>query len=136
MNKKNETVQKLLTDLLRFYGFKDQTIPLLISQFAHETANFTSKSFKEGYNPFGMKLAKKRITTASGELYNHAKYESLADAIHDFRLYYDLFKYPGIYLEPLAIDQYVSDLKKNSYFEDSKENYLKGVKHFYKLYYE
>lgn len=136
MNKKNETYVKILTDLLRFYRFSESMIPILIAQFAHETANFTSKSFKEGYNPFGMKLAKKRITKATGELYNHAKYESLADAIHDFRLYYDLFKYPASYPEPLAIEQYISDLKKNGYFEDSEQNYLKGVKHFYKLYYE
>lgn len=132
---KNDTIRKLITEYLRANGFTDEMIPIIVSQFAHETNNFRSKSFVEGYNPSGMKLPVKRLTTATGVLYGHAKYDDLEAGVKDFRLYYTNLGYPDYYNAPMQVEQYVDALKNKGYFEDSTENYTKGVSKFYALYY-
>jgi len=132
---KNDTIRKLITEYLRANGFTDEMIPIIVSQFAHETNNFRSKSFVEGYNPSGMKLPVKRLTTATGVLYGHAKYDDLEAGVKDFRLYYTNLGYPEYYNAPLQVEQYVDTLKAKGYFEDSYDNYLRGVKHWYSVYY-
>lgn len=59
---------------------------LLYAQAKHETANFTSVNYKENKNFFGIKLAKKRPTTAIGEDkkgIKYAIYKNYTDSIID-----------------------------------------------------
>jgi len=56
-----------------------------------ETGNFSSRIFKENNNPFGMRLAKVRETTAVGEANHFAVYNHWISAIEDLRLWQDYY---------------------------------------------
>lgn len=118
--------------LLLENGFSLKMARYITAQAAHETGNFTSKIFKENNNLFGMKLALIRKTTATGEKYGHATYNSIEDSVKDFKIYYDNFKYMRDYS---SIAVYVQALKRNKYFEDNQDNYTRGVELFYKKYF-
>ena len=49
---------------------------IVYSQAKLESGNFSSKIFKENNNLFGMKRARQRATTATGENRGHATYSS------------------------------------------------------------
>jgi prophage DNA circulation protein len=87
-----------------------------------------------------MREPKVRETTAAGTRFAHAFYSSLADCVKDFRLYWDYFKYPRFIsnaVEVLPItEKYVKELRKNKYFEAEPGHYLRGLQHYYRLYYE
>jgi len=104
----------------------------LVAQAAHETANFTSDIFKENNNLFGMKLPKVRQTTATGENRGHATFKDIESCIEDMRLY---LKYMGYLSTYSSIEKYIESLKEKRYFTDTIENYTKGMKYFYTLYF-
>lgn len=131
MNTINDTGKKVF-ELLKAEGFNIDTAKYITAQAAHETGNFSSKIFRENNNLFGMKLPVKRKTTATGEKYGHATYENIADSVKDFKLYYKTLGYMGIYP---SIAAYVKALVKRSYFEANPEEYEKGMKYFYNLYF-
>ena len=66
-----------------------------------ETGQFTSDIFINGNNIFGMRLARVRETTATGEYRYHARYDNWYDSVRDYRLFqiwyasksYDLTNY-------------------------------------------
>jgi hypothetical protein len=118
--------------LLIEQGFLPDTAEIITAQAAHESANFSSKIFLANNNPFGMKLATERKTTAIGEKFGHAKYTSLESAIKDYRLYYTARKYPEGWKNS---DAYIQNLKDHFYFEGNLEAYKKAVRHFLKLYF-
>jgi hypothetical protein len=118
--------------LLRQAGFQNGLARMIVAQSAHETGNFTSTVYKANANPFGMRLPKKRPTTAIGENLFHAKYSNLDDAVTDYKYYWDFVKLSPIFV---SITDFVQALKAKKYFTDSEENYLKGVKHFYSVYF-
>lgn len=131
MNSINETGLKVF-ELLKAEGFKEGTAKFITAQAAHETGNFTSKIFKQNNNLFGMKLPKKRKTTATGEKYGHATYESIQDSVKDYSLYYKNMGYMAIYP---TIDTFIKALVKRNYFEALETEYKNGLKHFYDLYF-
>jgi uncharacterized FlgJ-related protein len=70
--------EKLLI-LLKELNIKNYQV--VYAQAVLETGHFKSKSFKEGNNLFGMKVAKQRPTTAVGEYLGHAKYNSWQESV-------------------------------------------------------
>lgn len=106
-------------------GVTDNFAWILACQSAHETGYWKSKIYLENKNLFGMRQAKVRPKTQNGVLNGHAKYDSYCDSIKDMGQY---LKYVGLLNFDGTIEQYVRALKSKSYFTDSIENYLHGVK--------
>jgi len=93
----------------------------------HETANFTSRVWKENNNAFGMKHPVKRVTTSTGaDFNNYAIYDSPDASIEDYVLWWDYHTRNGVTKE--TPEDIVYFMKQKGYFEDSYENYLNGVK--------
>lgn len=59
----------------------------VLSQARLETGNFSSAVFRENHNLFGMKVAKKRPTTAIGVNRGHAVYRNWKDSVIDYALF-------------------------------------------------
>lgn len=88
-----------------------------------ESANFTSKLFKENHNHFGMKLAKVRPTTAIGVRNGYALYKSWQDCNIDYALW------QASYARNLSEEEYYALLQRN-YAEDS--SYATKLKQIFK----
>ena len=115
-------------------------IPLMIAQQKHESNNFQSRVFKEQNNPFGMREAQKRSTSdvddgtfvdVDGNIQladkiGYSEYPNLLAASQDFKFYLE-----SVNFEPTTdVEDFVFQLKSKNYFEDSYENYLRGVNFF------
>lgn len=131
MNSINENAYEVFA-LLLDEGFFFGTAKVITAQAAFETANFTSKIYRENNNPFGMKLPVKRRTTAKGEKNGYAFYESVADAVRDFYLWYDYMKLPENFID---VETYVNAINFKGYFESDVNLYKNGVQKYYKLYF-
>ncbi len=59
----------------------------VLSQARLETGNFTSDIFKENHNLFGMKMAEKRPTSATGINRGHASYANWRESVIDYALF-------------------------------------------------
>lgn len=66
---------------------KVRYVSVALAQLKLESANATSKIFKEGNNLFGMKSAEKRPTTALGTKNNHAYYAHWRQSVLDYALW-------------------------------------------------
>ncbi len=89
-----EFSEKALLQFMNELGVKyPETV---LAQARLETGNFTSPIFKENHNLFGMKVAKKRPTTAIGVNRNHAQYKNWKDSVIDYALFqsYAISKLP------------------------------------------
>lgn len=62
-------------------------VNVALAQLKLESANATSKIFKENNNLFGMKEAEKRPTTALGTKHNHANYSHWRQSVLDYALW-------------------------------------------------
>jgi len=113
-------------------GFFPETAQMITAQAAHESGNFTSPIFIHNNNPFGMRLAQTRMTTAIGEYKGYAVYSDLDNAAKDYWLYYTAQKFPLTWNDT---DTFVESLKKHNYFEADIDEYKTAVKKFYKLYF-
>lgn len=60
---------------------------IVLAQAKLESANFTSKVFKQNNNMFGMRKARVRITAARGELNTYAYYRDWVDCVYDYAMY-------------------------------------------------
>ena len=97
---------------------------IILAQAKLETGNFTSKSFLQGNNMFGMKQAKSRANTAQRTEFGHAGYDTWKESLYDYALYYNA------YLNKLRTEQqYYSYLSQN-YAEDP--NYVTKLKNIVK----
>lgn len=107
-------------------GLTEAAAKVVAAISQHETANFKSKLATSRYNNFfGMNLPTTRETTAiSGSESGFAVYESLEDSVDDFLLWWDMWgwKPNEDYVKTVTF------MKAKRYFEDTLENYLKGVK--------
>lgn len=81
---KNFSEEKLI-ELLKTLNVKYPYI--VLAQAKIESANYTSKIFKENHNLFGMKEARVRINTANGTQYNHAYYSNWRESVYDYAFY-------------------------------------------------
>ena len=97
-----------------------------------ETADFTSRIFKENRNAFGMTVPKIRpFLGTSSDIYHEgqavAKYSSTYNSTMDFLQYLDYFNYPT---NLKTIEEFVSFMKSKGYFSDNLSTYLSGVKNY------
>ena len=86
-----------------------------------ESGNFKSEVFLHNLNPYGMRLALQRITTAKGSNLNHAVYESVEQATLD-RLLFETK-----YLHGLSREQYFQYLDRVYVTGDNYSKTLKQI---------
>lgn len=100
-------------------------LPYIDAQAVHETGGFESRIFREQNNLFGMKKPVTRRFVGSKNSDNpYMKYDSQRQAVEDLFLWMDSVNFP---YSVSGSAQYVAELKKRNYFEDSIQTYLKGV---------
>lgn len=108
----------------------DRQAEFILAVSKHETANHTSRLFKQYNNGFGMKPSKKRARFWDGVVYlndeEFATYYQVEDSIRDFIGWFDFhgFKIPD---NPIG----VYGMKSRGYFTDSAENYYNAVKKYF-----
>ena len=86
-----------------------------------ETGGFRSNLLWRGNNLFGMKMARKRPTTATYIVYGHAAYSHWYDSIKDYALWQQWHKERGY-----SLDNYLEFLQEIGYATD--RNYIKKLK--------
>lgn len=92
---------------------------IVYAQALLESGEFNSHIFKENNNFFGMKVARKRPTTANEEENGHAFYNSWKDCVVDYALYQAA---------------YLNDLRSEAeYFEYLRQNYAEDTGYVDKL---
>jgi len=85
---------------------------IVFAQCQIESGNFTSNIFKNNNNCLGMKLARSRPTTANGEQFGHAFYDSWKECLKDYALW------QVAYARNLSKEEYLQ-LLGEIYAEDS-----------------
>jgi uncharacterized FlgJ-related protein len=129
---KKPTIQSRIISTLLANGIDPITAQFVFCQAAHETGNFTSPLFFSNNNCFGMKPPQ-TYTIAIGEQFGYANYSSIEDSVRAMVVY---LKAHGLGSGLQTVDQYITALYNQNYFEASLQEYISGVKHFYSLYYE
>lgn len=125
----SDTAKQVYSLLLK-HGFDSEQAKLVVSQAAHETNNFSSRIFKQNNNLFGMKVSSRKIATS--EKNGHAVYSNIEDSVKDYKAYYTARNYNKAYT---SVESFAEALKSKNYFEAPINEYIKGMKHFYNLYY-
>lgn len=98
----------------------------------HESGGFSSNIFRANNNLYGMKFPTARQTTAKGKNQGYAVYKNQDDSVQDLLLWMD---YVNFNMNVKKSEDFVYELKSRNYFEDSVENYLKGIKNGLDKYY-
>jgi hypothetical protein len=99
-----ENYQRTVFEMVDNLPFEHKSI--LKAQALLESSHFKSPVFKENNNVFGMRLAKQRLTFATGTNLKHATYKTVEDAVLD-RLIYD-----ARYLHGLTEQEYYNYLDR------------------------
>lgn len=89
--------------------YQVESISIVKAQIWLETGNLTSKYCKENNNLIGMKLAKRRQTTALGELDGMSYYSSWVCSLEDYKLWQTYFYKGGNYYDFLYMRGYAED---------------------------
>lgn len=102
--------------------------PYIVAMAKYETANFTSRVYTAYNNLFGMKqaTARRQLGRSIPET-PYRVYEDPAQSLEDFLIYLDYVNFP---VSVENVEDYIYQLKKRSYFTDSEQNYLNGVKKY------
>ena len=121
--------------LLLSNGLRPDIARYATAQAANESANFTSIIFLLNKNCYGMTYAGQK--TAQGSKNGYAYYNSLEECIIDLVDWYNRHRDRplALPLDITSLSDYVDFLKSQNYFEDTKENYLKGCTYFYNMYF-
>ena len=111
------------------FRFKD----LVLAQAILESGNYSSPVFKEGFNLFGLREAKARLTTSKGTHLNHAYYNNWKESVLD-RLLYET-KYLGklnreqyllyldrVYAESGGYDKALEDVVRKNKLKEKFKN--------------
>ena len=115
-----------LIEMMGDLNIKYPWIPL--AQSMVETGHFKSDIFIENHNLFGMKQARRRVTTAEGTNRGHAYYSTWRESVYDYAFYQS--RYLGKISDEDSYYQYIAA----SYAEDtSYVTKLKQVINKYKL---
>lgn len=118
-------LDKLIQSILIDSGFSPRMALFVAAVSRHETGNYSSNVFKTLNNMFGMRFPHVRETTALYESDSkYSVYASQADSVRDMVLYLRARQYNSDYG---AVYDLVAEMKRKGYFEDSLENYLRGV---------
>lgn len=93
---------------------------IVLAQSMIETGGWSSKIFVKNNNLFGMKKAKKRITTAQGVRHNYAYYNHWRESVYDYAFY------QSRYLHKVKTEEEYFQYLFANYAKDS--SYVKKVK--------
>lgn len=122
------SVKARAAELLQGRGLSDFEIDhlstLIGKQAYHETGGFKSAIYKDNRNLFGMKASTRDYD--KGTLHGHAVFTSYDDSIRDLLAYMAARK-GGIEGFVLDVHGYAKHLKELAYYEDSVENYERGM---------
>jgi hypothetical protein len=130
-SQKKPTIQSRIINALIEGGVNPLLAPIVFSQACHETGNFTSPLYFSNNNCFGMKPPTTYVV-AIGEQFGYANYKSIEDSAKAMAIWLQAHNLAG---GLQTITDYVTNIHDEGYFEDSLENYLAGVTHFYNMYY-
>lgn len=120
---KKEKVKEIFEST--FLGKYEPMKRLLFAQAFHETGGFTSRSFKEENNLYGMKVPSRRAFLGKKSAKSaYAKYDNVQDSLKDMLIYLNFVNMPIV----VTAEQYARELKSRSYYEDSEINYIRGLK--------
>ena len=122
-----KTINKISKDAL-YNEIVEQGImfpEVVLSQALLETGNFKSNIYKKNNNLFGMKMSKKRKTTAIGVNRHYAVYETWKYSVIDYKMWQN--KIPSKHMKNQTT--YISFLqKKYSQSEDYRIKIYKMLK--------
>lgn len=107
---KLEFSEEHLVELIKEWNIKFPHI--VLAQSMLETNNYKSSIFKENRNLFGMKEAKRRVTTSKGTNRNHAYYNSWVESLLDYAFY------QSHYLSSIKTEQQYFSYLSQYYAED------------------
>jgi hypothetical protein len=127
----NDLLGSKIHDLLKKDGLNDSLAAWSLCQCAFETTGFTSNIFKSNNNVCGMKYDGQALST--GEKNGYADYKTIDDSVQDLVNWYSICR-RRIFSLPLyinSLEDYVSFLKNNDYFEADESEYLKGCQVYY-----
>ena len=110
-------IKRLLTQA----GYDSTTAEAFAAVAKFETGNYTSAVFEENNNLFGMRLPRKRPTTATGSNLGHAVFNSRLDSIYDLVMWLDYTNFPQ---DNKNFFQVIREMKKRKYFEANFNDYL------------
>lgn len=103
----------------------------LIAQSKLESANYTSRLFREVNNTFGMNCVRKRQTNQTGCTaaefdggMSKGIYHTVTDSFIDMLIWLDYTNFPE---SVSSAQDYVNELGKRKFFGTSKANYLKAL---------
>lgn len=134
LEKQREDFKSILASILLNEGYSQSIIKNWIAISAFETANFQSNLFMKARNPWGMKLATVRNTTAIGETKSgFAVYRNYIEAINDLIYYMDYFNYPKT--GNVSLSDQIAFMKSVGYFEEPFDYYYTGAKTYFNRFY-
>jgi len=104
--------------------------PLILAQSKLETANYTSRVYRDLNNLFGMNVPSKRPFlgergTRTPEGGTYAKYPDDVTSVKD---YVEWLRYTKFPTNSMNSETFVNEMQRRGYFTTSKENYLKALK--------
>ena len=126
IEEKDSFTEDKLIEMMADLNVKFPWIPL--AQSMVETGHFNSDIFLENHNLFGMKQARRRVTTAEGTNRGHAYYSTWRESVYDYAFY------QSRYLGKIKTEEQYYQYIDASYAEDTTYvNKLKQVIRKYKL---
>ena len=81
----NDFSKEKFVDLL--YEMNIKYPHIVMAQAIIESGNFSSAVFRRNNNMFGMRQARTRTTTSSGDIGGYASYRNWRDCVYDYALY-------------------------------------------------
>lgn len=87
--KKRELTPETFKEALVIAGLPKSHVEQIYKHARSESGNFKSKVFRENNNAFGMRLPKRRTTTAIGKNRGYAIYKDWYDSVYDYWLWYE-----------------------------------------------
>ena len=87
--KKTQLNPEIFKEALVTAGLPKSHIEQIYKHAQSESGNFKSKVFKENNNTFGMRLPRRRTTTAIGKNRGYAIYTDWYDSVYDYWLWYE-----------------------------------------------
>jgi hypothetical protein len=87
--KKTQLTPETFKEALVVAGLPKSHVEQIYKHARSESGNFKSKVFRENNNAFGMRLPKRRTTTAIGKNRGYAIYKDWYDSVYDYWLWYE-----------------------------------------------
>jgi len=100
----------------------------IIAQSRFESADYTSRLYKEQNNAFGMRQAYNRRTTSLGEREGYADYRNVGDSLKD---YIEWLEFNKCSMDLGSLSAYIGFLHEKKYFELFVLSYYERVKKYY-----